>query len=99
MAAGRAVVCADIPGYRSVVIPDHNGVVHTPGDVGALATALSALVDDEDRRARLSENGRARALEFAWPTVTQKIESVYQTVVGVSATTLERPPSVARSAA
>jgi phosphatidylinositol alpha-mannosyltransferase len=85
MAAGKPVVCSDIPGYRSAVIPDYNGVLHTPGDVDGLADALSGLVEDDDRRTTLSINGRKRALEFAWPRVADEIEAVYQALIA-------RPP-------
>jgi len=81
MASGRPVVCSDIPGYRSVVIPDYNGVVHAPGHVGALTDALCRLIDDDEQRAMLSSNGRKRALEFAWPRVADEIEAVYQSVI------------------
>jgi phosphatidylinositol alpha-mannosyltransferase len=82
MATGRAVVASDIPGYRSVVQPGVNGVVVPPGDTGALARALAALVDDPERRNALAQRGRARALEFAWPRVTDQIEAVYRQVLG-----------------
>ena len=81
MACGRAVVASDIPGYRSVVVPDVNGVVFPPGDRGALAQALVALAGDPERRRALATRGRARALEFAWPRVTDRIEAVYREVV------------------
>jgi len=81
MAAGKPVVCSDIPGYRSVVVPNQNGVLHAPNDVDSLADALSDLVEDEDHRITLSINGRKRALEFAWPRVTDQIEAVYQSLV------------------
>ena len=82
MAAGRAVVASDIPGYRTVVQPGVNGVVFPPGDVGALAGTIAALVDDPERRALLGQRGRARALDFAWPHVTDQIEAVYRRVLG-----------------
>jgi phosphatidylinositol alpha-mannosyltransferase len=81
MACGRAVVASDIPGYRSVVVPDVNGVVFPPGDRAALARTLVALIDDPERRRALGVRGRARALEFAWPRVTDRIEAVYREVV------------------
>lgn len=82
MAAGCPVVASDIPGYRSVVVPEENGVMVPPGDAGALARALVALVEDPGRRRALAERGRVRALEFAWPRITDRIEAVYREVVG-----------------
>jgi phosphatidylinositol alpha-mannosyltransferase len=76
------VVASDIPGYRSVVNPDEDGVLFEPGNVPALARTLAALVDDPARRAALAERGRARALQFAWPKVTEQIEALYREVVG-----------------
>lgn len=81
MAAGRTVVASDIPGYRSVVIPDQNGAVFPAGDVAALAETLVRLVEDPDRRRTLAGRGRERSLEFAWPRITDQIEAVYRGVL------------------
>jgi phosphatidylinositol alpha-mannosyltransferase len=81
MAAGRAVAASDIPGYRSVVIPGVNGEMFPPGDSAALAATLTRLVNDPERRAMLAAAGRARAAEFAWPRVTDQIESLYRDVL------------------
>ncbi len=97
MAAGKPVVCSDIPGYRSVVIPDQNGVLHAPNDVDALADALSGLVEDEDHRTTLSINGRKRALEFAWPRVTDEIEAVYQSLVDAPSKSRRKQPARPRA--
>jgi phosphatidylinositol alpha-mannosyltransferase len=78
MSAGRAVVASDIPGYRSVVTPEVNGVMFPPGDRAALARTLARLVNDPERRVVLGSRGRARALEFAWPRVTDRLEAVYR---------------------
>jgi len=81
MAAARAVVASDIPGYRSVVVPDVNGLLFPPGDVEALARTISRLAEDPERRLLIAGRGRARALEFAWPRVTERLESVYRDVL------------------
>jgi phosphatidyl-myo-inositol alpha-mannosyltransferase len=86
MATGRAVVASDIPGYRSVVTPDVNGLTFAPGDRGALARTLSRIVSDPERRIVLGAHGRARALEFAWPRVTDRLEAVYREVRAARAT-------------
>lgn len=81
MASGRAVLASDIPGYRTVIQPGENGVVFPPGEVPALAQALVSLVGDDARRRALAERGRARALEFAWPLITARIEDIYRSVL------------------
>jgi phosphatidylinositol alpha-mannosyltransferase len=81
MAAGRVVVASDIPGYRSVVTPEVNGVTFPQGNLEALTETLVRLVEDPERRALIAVRGRARALEFAWPRVTDRIESVYRDVL------------------
>ncbi len=88
MAAGRAVVCSDIPGYRTVVNPGRDAAVFPPGDASALARVLSQLVEDPARRGRLAEAGRQRALEFSWPTVVDRIEVVYREAAGRRAAAL-----------
>ena len=88
MAAGRALVCSDIPGYRTVVSPGRDAAVFPPGDVPALARALSQLVEDPERRGRLAEAGRQRALEFSWPSVVDRIEVVYREATGRRAAAL-----------
>ena len=81
MAAGRAVVASDIPGYRSVVVPEVNGVMFRSGDRDALIQTLVRVVGDADLRSQLATRGRARAIEFAWPRVTDQIEAIYREVL------------------
>jgi phosphatidyl-myo-inositol alpha-mannosyltransferase len=94
LATGRPVVASDIPGYRSVLDPDEHALLFPPGDVPALAKAVSSLVLDETRRRDLANRGRARALEFAWPKVTERIEAVYALALGKRGA-----PAIALSAA
>lgn len=60
LAAGLAVVAADIPGVRDAA--GDVAVLVPPGDPAALAAAVAALVADPDRRARLGAAGRATVL-------------------------------------
>ena len=51
-------------------------VLVDPGDVDAIATALSELVADEDLRAVLSAAGVARAARFTWETTARATATV-----------------------
>lgn len=61
--AGLPVVTANIGGAREIVTPAC-GVLCEPGDAGALAGALGALLTDADRRRALGAAGPARAAEL-----------------------------------
>ena len=56
----------------------------TPGDVGELAAALGALLDDPDRRASMGAAGRRRARsEFSWQAVAEATARAYADAVDV----------------
>lgn len=53
-----------------------------PGDAEQLAAAVSALLDDPDRRAALGAAGRARALErYSWTSVARATADVYDEAI------------------
>jgi phosphatidylinositol alpha-mannosyltransferase len=90
MVLTRAFACAlpavasDIPGYREVLTPEA-AVPVEPDDPAALGDALSALVDDEPRRAAMGEAARALAVErYAWPAIAGRLEDVYAQVTGIA---------------
>jgi phosphatidyl-myo-inositol alpha-mannosyltransferase len=80
MAAGRPVVASDIPGYRSVVTPDRDGVLVAPGDPASLAAAIGALLENPDRRAAMARAGRRTAAAHDWEVVAERLRAVYARV-------------------
>jgi phosphatidylinositol alpha-mannosyltransferase len=80
MAAGVPVVASDIPGYREVVRDRREGFLVPPGDAVALAAAIRSVLRDPALASRLAEGGRARAEAFAWPSVVDRLETVYREV-------------------
>jgi glycosyltransferase involved in cell wall biosynthesis len=79
MAAGTPVVAAALPeivevGADAVLTVD----VTAPG---ALAGALSRVLDDAPLRARLAAAATDRARAYAWPTVAASVERLYAQVL------------------
>ncbi|TAM76455.1 MAG: glycosyltransferase family 1 protein, partial [Chloroflexota bacterium] len=81
MAAGTAIVCSDIHGYKGVVRRDEQALLVPPRDASALAKAIARLLDDPDLRAHLGASGRERSLQFGWPNITAKVDDYYAFVI------------------
>ena len=81
MAAGTAIVCSDIHGYKGVVRRGREGLLVPPRQPRELAAAIDTLIDDPELRARMGAAGRERAEDFSWPRVTAKVEDYYGFVI------------------
>ena len=60
MRAGLPVVASRVGGVAEAVVPGQTGLLVPPGDEGALAGALEALLEDPGLRVRLGRAGRVR---------------------------------------
>jgi glycosyltransferase involved in cell wall biosynthesis len=72
LAAGLAIVAADIPGVRDVT-GSEAAVLIPPGDAPALAREVAALAADHAARERLGSAARALAAEHTWQRRGQRI--------------------------
>lgn len=84
MASGVAVV-ASATGALPEVVGDA-AVLVPPGDVDALAAALSSLEADPGARLRLGRLGRERSARFAWPAVAAAHLELYREVTACAST-------------
>jgi glycosyltransferase involved in cell wall biosynthesis len=76
MAAGLPVVASDLEVIREVA---GDAAVFVPaGDVPMLRGALEQVVNDEQLRRRLADNGRTRAGRFTWEATADATISAYQ---------------------
>lgn len=80
MAAGVPIVASDIHGYKNVVQRNVQGLLVEPRNHRALAAALYALARDEDLRHDMGDAGRARAPEYSWKRVTERVVEYYHEV-------------------
>ena len=65
LASGVPVVTGDV-GDRAEMLGQDAGVLVRPGDAGALAAGIAALLADAERRAWLAAGARARAESYRW---------------------------------
>lgn len=72
LAAGLAIVAADIPGVRDVT-GSEAAVLIPPGDAPALAREVAVLATDHAARERLGSAARALAAEHTWQRRGQRI--------------------------
>lgn len=80
MAAGAPVVASDLDAFARVLVDGTAGVLVRRGNAGELAVALSGLLADPARRARLAEAGSRAVAEYDWSVVARRIVAVYETV-------------------
>jgi len=80
MACGTPVVAGNTSALPEVV--GEAGVLAPPQDVGALAAALAALLDNAALRADLCAKGVTQAQRFTWTQTAQATLQVYHQVFG-----------------
>jgi phosphatidylinositol alpha-mannosyltransferase len=92
MAAGAAIVCSDIHGYKGVVRRGREALLVPPHDPKALAGALLKVLADDGLRESMAASGLERAEEFSWERVTAKVEDYYGFVIRRLAAQGQLPP-------
>ena len=87
MASGHAVSACNAVGVVDCLRDGENGVLTEPGDVPALAAALTRLVTDDALRHRLADAALEECRRvYGWTAVGRRIMDVYDEVRG-------RPPA------
>ena len=84
-AAGTPVIASDIAGYSDVVTDGVDGVLIPPADPQRLAEELLRFHVEPARREAMGEAARQSAERFAWPSVTDRIERVYERAIELPA--------------
>ena len=92
MAAGTAIVCSDIHGYKGVVRRGREGLLVPPRKPKALAAAIGEVLADDELRARMGHSGQERAEEFSWERVAAKVDAYYGFVIRRLAAGGQLPP-------
>lgn len=80
MAAGTCIVASGLDGYRNVATDDVDALLVSPGDVDALAAALTRALADSALADRLVTAGRARAEHFSMRRLAERYAEIYREV-------------------
>jgi glycosyltransferase involved in cell wall biosynthesis len=82
-ATGLPVIASRVGGLPEVVLDGETGLLIPPGDVDALADAMSRLLGDPVLRAQMGQAGRQFVLEhYRWQDNARLMERLYSDVLG-----------------
>lgn len=82
MACGTPIIGSDIIGFRELIDHGPEAVLVPVDDAGAWAETAVALLGNPGRREEMGAAGRAKAEQFAWPQVADRVFAVYTRVLG-----------------
>lgn len=93
MASGTPIVASRAGALPEVLGADGQcALMVTPGDADEFTRVLGELIDSPEKRRRLGEAGRRRALEvYSWPSVAAQTVRVYQRAIARTANEGSRP--------
>lgn len=94
MASGLPTVSTDSVGVIDCLRHEDNGLLHSPGDVPGLRSALERLLSDAPLRGRLAATAldEVRRL-YSWPVLAYSIDAVYRQVASTAPATGWSMPS------
>lgn len=78
MAAGVAVVGADVPVTREMIVPGTSGLVADPTSASQFADAVESLMVDPALRARIVAGGFETASRYDWDAILDRVVAEYQ---------------------
>jgi len=74
MAAGKAILCSDLPVLREILTHEQTALLCSPHDTGSWVAALERLRDDAALRSRLGANAREEhKANYTWAARAKKV--------------------------
>lgn len=78
MAAGVPIIASDFPLWRSIIEEAQCGICVDPLDTTAVATAISDLLNDDEKAKQMGENGKRAAHKiYNWSSQEKKLIELY----------------------
>jgi phosphatidylinositol alpha-mannosyltransferase len=83
MATGIPIVATSLPGYRTVLTPEREGILVEPRDPDTMAFGLRRLLLDPRLRAKMGAHGVETARRYGWDGIVERLEQVYASLLPV----------------
>ena len=79
MAAGLPVVTPNLTPLNTIIRNEREGLLYPEGDIGALASAIAALLDDPARARQLGRAARERVVaHYSWQRHCEELEKILE---------------------
>ncbi len=79
-AAGCAVIATNVGGIPDIVNDGETGLLIAPDDVEAAANVIKKLLEGDDLRRKLLENGQKHAQNYDWGVIAKRYKEIYDTI-------------------
>jgi len=80
MAAGRPIVCTDLPSSREFLRPGENALLVPPGDASALAAAIQRILSDGALALRIARTAHDEAPRYSWDARAAQLRELLETI-------------------
>lgn len=77
MICGQAVVCTDNPGYREMVVDEETALLSPVKDSEGLAKNMIRLIENDELRYKIAENGHRYIQRFTWEDSYKKLVETF----------------------
>jgi glycosyltransferase involved in cell wall biosynthesis len=77
MLCGQAVCCTDIGGYREMAVPEKTALLSSVGNSTAMARNILRLMQDDDLRQRIAQQGNEYIQRFTWERSYEKLSNLF----------------------
>ncbi len=82
MAAGRPIVCSDLPSSRELLKDGEDALLVPPGDAAGLASAIARLLADPALAQRLAREAHRRSRAYSWEARAGRVRQVLEAAGG-----------------
>jgi len=80
-AAGLPMVVSHLNTFKCIIEEGYNGLFTKRGDEKSLAEAIVYLLENEDVREKMGQNGRRRVEDYSWERIAEMTEKVYMEII------------------